>query len=88
MNAALEMPAGEIAAIGARESAGAETADGSALPIAIIDNRETGLFGSGIFERSAEGAFPGGFWDIIAGPRGGGENRGRARTANNNASST
>lgn len=67
------MPASEIAAIGARESAGAETADGSSLPIAVVNYRKVGFLGSGIFERRAEGAFPGGFWDIIAGSRGGRE---------------
>jgi hypothetical protein len=69
------MPASEVAAIGARESAGTETADGSALPITVIDVLQSDFSGPGIFERGAEGAFPGGFWDIIAGPRGGGENQ-------------
>src|SRR5450755_1712772 len=68
------MPAGEVAAIRAGESAGAEAADGSALPITVIDVMQSYFSGSWIFEGSAEGAFPGGFWDIIAGPRGGDEN--------------
>jgi len=37
VNAALHVPAREIAAIGARKSAGTKTADGRALPVAIID---------------------------------------------------
>src|SRR4029077_9054915 len=63
------MPAGKVAAIGARERAGAKTADGRALPIAVVNvaGVQRGLLGPWIFERSADGAFPGGFGDIVAG---------------------
>jgi hypothetical protein len=37
MNASLEVPAGKIAAIGAREGAGPKTPDRRALPVAVIN---------------------------------------------------
>src|SRR6266446_3809287 len=37
VDAGFHVPAGEIAAIGTRESAGAKAADGSALPKAVVD---------------------------------------------------
>jgi hypothetical protein len=50
VDAGFHVPAGEVAAIGARESSGAETADGRALPKAIVDvaSVERGLFRAGM----------------------------------------
>src|SRR5438445_8790487 len=69
VNAGFHVPAGEVAAIGARERACAETADGCSLPEPIVDMAavERGLFCAGVFERLADGTFPGGFGDILIG---------------------
>ena len=65
VDAALEVPARKVAAISARESAGAESAYGGALPIAIV-NVGFVFADAGIFERLPEGAEPGNFRDFIA----------------------
>ena len=69
VNAALDVPAGEISAIGAGEGAGAESADGSALPVAVVDDSvfgELGFAASGIVEGLANAAVPGGSWDGVS----------------------
>jgi len=63
VHSGLHVPAGEVAAIGTRERAGAKAADGRALPKTVVDmaSVEGGLFCAGIFEGLADGALPGGF---------------------------
>ena len=53
VDTAFDVPAREIAAIGTRECAGAESADGSALPIAVVDVGFV-FADARIFERLAE----------------------------------
>src|ERR1700720_964946 len=67
VDASLHVPAGEVAAIGARESAGAKTADRRALPKAVVDmvGVERGFLGPGIFEWESDGALPGSFGNVI-----------------------
>src|ERR1700730_4740042 len=67
VHSGFHVPAGEVAAIGARECAGAKAADGRALPKAIVDMAavERGLFCAGVFEWLADRALPGGFGDVV-----------------------
>src|SRR4051794_18723021 len=67
MDAGFHVPAGEVSAIGAGEGAGAEAADGSALPETVVDMAgvERRLLCAGIFERLADGTLPGGFGDDV-----------------------
>jgi hypothetical protein len=60
VNASLYVPTCEIAAIGPRESAGAEASDGRTLPEAVVKmrRRESGLFCAGVRERQPDGALP------------------------------
>src|SRR6266851_3455131 len=69
VDAGFHVPAGEVAAISARESAGAKTADGRALPKAIVDMAgvERGLFRAGVFEGRTDGALPGCLGDVVVG---------------------
>src|SRR6266853_1127899 len=69
MNAALHVPTGKITAIGARESAGTETADGRALPVTIIDvaGIQRRFFCARMLERRTDGALPCSFGDIVTG---------------------
>src|SRR5450432_1902145 len=70
VDAALDVPTGEVAAIGAGKSSGAEAAHGSTLPIAVVDHAggsERGFASSGIFEGHTNAAFPGSFRDGVAG---------------------
>src|SRR6476620_348895 len=72
VNASFNVPAREVAAVGAGEGAGAKSADGSALPIAVVDDSifgELGFAASGIVEGLADAAMPGGFWNGVAGEK-------------------
>src|SRR5215472_18425127 len=68
VNSALDVPASEIAAVGARERSGAEAPNRCALPVAIIDMAtiESGLLCARMIERSADGTLPGGFGNVVA----------------------
>src|SRR6266851_3386221 len=70
VDAALDVPACKVTAIGARKGAGAESADGSALPIAVVDVGFV-FADAGIFERLPERPAPRNFRDFVAktGPR-------------------
>src|ERR1700682_2677256 len=64
MYAGFQVPARKIAAIGARESAGAETADRRALPVTVVDQiGELGLARAGVGERLAHAPPPGDIWE-------------------------
>src|SRR5438477_7749939 len=65
VDTALDMPAREIAAIGARECAGAESADWDALPVAVVDVGFV-FADTRIFERLPERSAPGNFRDFVA----------------------
>src|SRR5258708_31832418 len=69
VDAGFHVPAGEIAAIGAGEGAGAEAADGRALPKTVVDVAavERGLFCAGGFEGFGDGALPRGFGNVVIG---------------------
>src|ERR1700730_7168713 len=75
VDACFHVPASKVAAIGARESAGAETADGCALPKTVIDVAavQSGLFCPGGFQGLADRALPGGFRDVVVGASDAGE---------------
>src|SRR6266849_4982324 len=64
-----DVPAGEITAIGSRESSGAETADRGALPETVIDvsGVEGSFFCAGVLEWKADGPFPGGLGNAVVG---------------------
>src|SRR4029077_4750873 len=81
VDARFHVPAGEVATIGARESAGAEAADGGALPKAIVDMAgvERRLFRTGVLERRADGALPGGLGNVVIGLHAGDERNERKR---------
>ena len=68
VDAALHVPAGEVAAVGAGEGARAEAAYRGALLVAVVDvaGVEGGLFCAGVIERGADGALPCGFGDVVA----------------------
>src|SRR5215470_12693539 len=69
VNARLQVPAGKVTAISAREGTGSESADGRALPVAVVDERiEFRLSRSGVGERFADGALPGNFGNCLARP--------------------
>src|SRR5258706_14512384 len=65
VDAALDVPAREVAAIGARKGSGAESADWGALPVAIIDIGFV-FAGARILERLTERPAPGDFRDLVA----------------------
>src|SRR6266404_10009073 len=75
VDAGFHVPAGEVAAIGARERAGTEAAHGSALPEAVVDMAavERRFLCAGVLEGLADGTFPGGFGDVVIGVDSGGE---------------
>ena len=78
VHAALDVPAREVSAIGARESSGAESTHGCTLPVAIINHSgrgERGLASAGIFERLADATLPCGFGKGVAGEEQRGENQ-------------
>src|SRR5258706_8222935 len=81
VDSGFHVPAGEIAAIGAGEGAGAEAADGRALPETIVDVAavERGLFRAWVFERLADGTLPGGLGDVVIAVETGGEEGERKR---------
>jgi hypothetical protein len=64
VDAGFDVPAGEVAAVGAGEGAGAESADGSALPVAVVDVSGDAL-DAGVFEGLADGAAPGCCGDLL-----------------------
>src|SRR3981081_2019750 len=69
MYAGFQMPARKIAAVGARESAGAKTADRRALPVTVVNQiGELGLAGAGVGERLADGWLPGEFRNRVSRP--------------------
>jgi len=61
------MPASEVAPVGAGERSCPKTADGSALPEAVVDMRglEGGLFGAGMIDRLPQRATPGRLGNVI-----------------------
>ena len=69
VDSGFHVPAREVTAIGPGKCARPEAADGSALPIAVIDmgSIQRGLFCSGIGERRADGTLPGGFGNVVIG---------------------
>ena len=78
VHAALDVPAREVSAIGARESPGAESPYGCTLPVAIINHSgrgERGLASAGIFERLADATLPCGFGNGVAGEEQRGKNQ-------------
>src|SRR5712664_2139375 len=81
VDAGFHVPAGEIAAIGARESAGAKTTDRSALPEAVVDMTvvERRLFRAGVLERLADGTLPSSFGNVVVGVSLGGDGDKRKR---------
>ena len=73
-----DVPAREVAAIGAREGARAQAPDRRTLPVAVVDHaRERRLFSSRVLERQPDGSLPGGFRNAVArpGPRPSQQNR-------------
>src|ERR1700694_5364443 len=71
MNAGFQVPAGKIAAVGAREGAGPKTADRRALPITVVDQVvQLGLACAGIGERLAHASLPGDSWNRVSRPQG------------------
>src|SRR6266436_9689522 len=76
-----DVPAGEVTAIGSRESSGAETADRGALPETVVDvtGVEGRLFCAGVLEWKADGTFPGGLGNVVVGRGDGGEKRSEER---------
>src|SRR5271154_1336090 len=60
MNTGLQVPPSKIPAIGARESSGAETANGRALPVAVINvvGGQRDLFGARARKWFSDGALP------------------------------
>src|ERR1700686_1787502 len=69
VNAGLQVPAGKVAAVGARECAGAKTADRRPLPITLVDKiGELGLAGAGVGERLANASLPGDFRNRVSRP--------------------
>ena len=81
----------EVAAIGTGKSSGAEAADGSALPVAVVDHAgrgECGLAAAGIFERHANAALPGGFGDGVAGETQRSEEKAKRQTGEEQAGKT
>src|SRR5436190_19233058 len=71
VNSILNVPAREVAAISSRESAGAKAADGSSLPITIVDMPAVkGRFlSSRISQRQTNRALPSCFGNGISGKR-------------------
>src|SRR5882724_9288611 len=65
VDATLEVPAREVAAIGAREGSGAESADRGALPIAVVDVGFV-FADAGSLERLPERPAPRDFRDLVA----------------------
>ena len=69
MYAGFQVPARKIAAVGARERAGAKTADRRALPVTVVDQIvQCGLAGAGMSERLANASLPGDFRNRISRP--------------------
>src|ERR1700682_4685372 len=69
MYAGFQVPARKIAAIGARESAGAKTPDRSALPVTVVDQvGQLGLAGAGVGERLAYASLPCDFRNCVSRP--------------------
>src|SRR5580698_11395458 len=60
MYAGLDVPAGEVAAVGTREGARAHTADRRALPIAVVNVGAIFRYAR-VLERKSDGAAPCGF---------------------------
>src|SRR5467141_2570045 len=82
MYASLQVPAGKIAAVGAGEGAGAETADRRSLPVTVVNQvGQLGLACTGVGERLANASLPGDFRNRISRPQGkrtkGGEEKNR-----------
>src|SRR5262249_45819916 len=71
MNAGFHVPTSKIPAIGSRKGTGTEAANGSALPVTVIDvgRVERGLFRAGVCQRSANGALPRRFGDVVVAAR-------------------
>jgi hypothetical protein len=69
MHATLNVPTSEIAAIGARKRTSSEATNRRTLPVAIVNvaGIEGRLFSARMFKGSANGAFPGGFGDVVTG---------------------
>ncbi len=69
VDARFHVPAREVATVSARESAGAKTADGRALPKAIVDMAgvERWFFRSSVFEGRTDGALPGSLGNVVVG---------------------
>src|SRR5262249_11336824 len=68
VHAALDMPAREVSAIGARESAGAKSANGRTLPVAVVNHSLGGEFRfapTGMIEGLADATMPSGSGDCI-----------------------
>src|SRR5258707_12469372 len=81
VNGSLNMPAGEVAAIGARKRAGAESADRSALPVTVVDIGFV-LADAGIWQRLAERSPPSGFRNFV-GMGEGGQQRAETKECDN-----
>jgi hypothetical protein len=71
VDAGLDVPAGEVSAIGAGERAGSEPPDGRALPVAVVDvARALGRRASArVGERLADGTLPGHLGDGVSSGR-------------------
>jgi hypothetical protein len=71
VNAALQVPTLEIAAIAAGESAGAEAADGRALPIAVVNIVQFRFVAARIGGRLPDRDAPGDWRNFVLGLHGG-----------------
>src|ERR1700736_6613575 len=81
VDAGFHVPAGEVAAKGAGESAGAKTADGRTLPKTVVDMAgvEGRLFRARVLEGLADGTLPSSLGDVVVGMDAGGEQDERKR---------
>src|SRR5882762_10353555 len=69
MYAGFQVPARKVAAVGARERAGAETADRRALPVTVVNQiGELGFACTGVGERLANASLPGDFRNRVSRP--------------------